>query len=144
MSLIKDVFSEIKALDVSPKSVKKFGFVVGGVFTLLAILLFWKDVWQSTRIIFLVGGVSLILGGLVRANSEEMKIVYRLWMGLAFFLGWIMSRVILFILFYFILAPIGLIAKVFGKQFLSIKFKDGKQSYWIPKEKQQTDYEKMF
>ncbi len=144
MSLIKDVLSEIKDLDVSTKSVKKFGFVVGGVFTLLAALLFWKNVWQSTRIIFLVVGVSLIFGSLVRPNSEEMKIVYRLWMGLAFFLGWIMSRVILFILFYFVLAPIGLIAKVFGKQFISVKFKDGKQSYWIPKEKQLTDYEKMF
>lgn len=144
MSLIKDVSNEIKALDISAKSIKKFGLVVGGVFAVLGVLLIWKDVWQSTRIVFLVVGVLLFVGGLARSKSEEMKIVYRLWMGMAFLLGWIMSRVILFILFYFVLAPIGFIAKLFGKQFLDVKFKSEKTSYWIPKEKKQTDYEKMF
>ncbi len=144
MSLIKDVANEIKALDISSKSIKKFGLVVGGIFAVLGVLLILKDVWQSTRIVFLVAGILLIVGGLVRSNSEEMKIVFRLWMGIAFFLGWIMSRVILSILFYFVLAPIGFIAKLFNKQFLDVKFKSEKTSYWIPKEKKQTDYEKMF
>ncbi|MFA7421839.1 MAG: SxtJ family membrane protein [Melioribacteraceae bacterium] len=144
MSLIKDVANEIKALDISAKSIKKFGLVVGGVFAVLGALLIWKDVWHSTRIVFLVAGIILIVGALVRSKSEEMKIVYRIWMGIAFFLGWIMSRVILSILFYFVLAPIGFMAKIFGKQFLDLTFKSGKTSYWIPKEKKQTDYEKMF
>lgn len=144
MSLIRDVANEIKALDISSKSIKKFGLVVGGVFATLGAFLIWKEVWHSTRIVFMVAGVLLIVGGLVRSNSEEMKIVYRLWMGIAFFLGWIMSRVILSILFYLVLAPIGFTAKLFGKQFLDVKFRNGRTSYWIPKEKKRTDYEKMF
>lgn len=144
MSLIKDIAVEIKALDVSEKSVKKFGFTVGLVLMLLSLFLFWKDFWQSTRLFFLLCGVLLFLGALLRSKSEEMKIIYRLWMGIAFLLGWFMSRIILLVLFYALLTPIGFIAKLFGKQFLDLQFKSDLESYWIKKENKQIDYEKMF
>ncbi|MEW6653550.1 MAG: SxtJ family membrane protein [Bacteroidota bacterium] len=144
MSLIKDVVNELKVLDFSQKSIKKFGFTVGTVFVLLSALMFWLDFWQSVRFLFLLGGMLLILGAILKSKSQEMKIVYRFWMGIAFFLGWIMSRVILSFLFFVILTPIGFIAKIFGKKFLDLKFKSYSESYWIPKENKQTDYEKMF
>ena len=34
--------------------------------------------------------------------------------------------------------------EIFSKGFLDIKFKDTKNSYWIPKEKRKIDYEKMY
>lgn len=144
MSLIKDVLNELKQLDVSEKTIKKFGFTVGSVFVFISAFLFWINDWQIARIFFLLSGSLLILGSVIRAKSEEMKIVYQVWMGIAFFLGWIMSRVILLILFYFILAPIGVLAKLFGKRFLDLEFKSNKDSYWITKEKKSTDFEKMF
>ncbi|KAF0151425.1 MAG: hypothetical protein FD143_1904 [Ignavibacteria bacterium] len=144
MSLIKDVVNELKSLNCSEKSVKKFGFTVGTVFVLLSALMDWLDFWQSVRFIFLIGGVLLILGAMLRSKSVEMKIVFRFWMGIAFFLGWIMSRVILSFLFYFILTPIGFLAKIFGKKFLDLKFKSSGESFWVKKESKQTDYEKMF
>jgi multisubunit Na+/H+ antiporter MnhG subunit len=144
MNLIKDVASELKHLDISERSIKKFGFTVGGVLVFLFAILFWLNYWQSTRILFLITGLLLILGSVLRSKNEEMKIVYRVWMGIAFFLGWIMSRIILSFLFYFILAPIGVLAKALGKKFLDLGFKSNKESYWIPKENKKTDFEKMF
>lgn len=144
MSWIKDVTNEIKALDVSAKSLRKFGLVVGGVFLIAALFLFWKDLWSITRVIFLSIGVLLIFGGIARKKGAEFIFIYKIWMGLAFALGWIVSRFILLILFYIVLFPIGLLAKLFKKEFLDLKFRDGRESYWIPKEKKLIDYEKMY
>ena len=142
MSWIKDVAHEIKELDVTEKSLRKFGLTVGIVFLVLGLLLIWKSVWPNINAIFVAVGSSLILGGLLTPN--RLKNIYKIWMGLAFALGWVVSRFILIILFVLVLTPVGLIAKLFGKKFLDLKFKDGKNSYWIPKEKRKIDYEKMF
>ena len=142
MSWIKDVKNEIRELDLSEKSLKKFGMVVGGVFLLFALLFFYKN-WATTlRLIFAVAGLYLFVSGILIPKS--LNVVYKIWMGFAFALGWIVSRFIIVILFIFVLTPIGLVAKVFGKKFLDIEFRDGKESYWIPKENKEIDYEKMF
>ncbi|MCK7527354.1 MAG: SxtJ family membrane protein [Ignavibacteriales bacterium] len=49
-------------------------------------------------IIFFVIGALLFIFGLFLPNF--LSGVYKVWMGLAFALGWIMSRVLLIILFY--------------------------------------------
>lgn len=66
-------------------------------------------------------------------------------MGLAFALGWVMSRVLLTILFYFVLTPVGFIAKMVGKKFLDIDYKTRKESYWVIRpDNQKVDYSKMY
>ena len=142
MSWIKDVKNEIKELDLSEKSLKKFGIIIGGVFLILSLLFFYKDWLPNLRLIFTVIGVYLFVSGIVIPKS--LNSIYKIWMGFAFALGWIVSRFIIVILFIFVLTPIGLLAKLFGKKFLDIDFHDGKNSYWIPKENKDIDYEKMF
>ena len=115
MSWIKDVKEELKALDISKKSLRNFGLLVGGIFLLIRILdllFLTKSLWNylSSWLEHL-----LFIFGLLLPNS--LSSVYKVWMGLAFALGWIMSRVLLTIFFYFVITPIGFIAKVVGKDF---------------------------
>ena len=142
MNWIKDVAHEIKELDVSEKSLRKFGLTVGMVFLSIGLLLIWKSALPVTNTIFVAVGSSLFLGGLL--TPDRLIMFYRIWMGLAFALGWVISRFILIILFVLVLTPLGLAAKLFGKKFLDLKFKDGKNTYWITKEKRKINYEKMF
>lgn len=142
MSWIKDVKNEIKELDLSEKSLKKFGLIVGGVFLILSLLFFYKDWLPTLRLVFALIGIYLFVSGIVIPKSLNQ--VYKIWMGFAFALGWIVSRFIIVILFIFVLTPIGLLAKIFGKKFLETDFHDRKESYWIPKEHKSIDYEKMF
>jgi hypothetical protein len=66
-------------------------------------------------------------------------------MGLAFALGWIVSRILITILFYMVVTPVSFIAKIFGKKFLDLKFRDSNNSYWIIRSSDsETDYRKMF
>lgn len=142
MSWIKDVKNEIKELDVSEKSLKKFGLMIGGVFLILSLLFFYKGWLANLRLIFAAAGLYLFISGMILPAS--LKLVYKIWMGFAFALGWLVSRFIIVILFIFVLTPVGLLAKFFGKKFLDVVFRDGKESYWIPKENKNIDYEKMY
>jgi len=59
---------------------------------------------------------------------------FRLWMKLAEGLAFVMTRVILSVFFFLILAPIGLAMRLFGRRPLDTAWKDGKSTYWIDKE----------
>ncbi len=49
------------------------------------------------------------------------KTIYLLWMALTYILGRIVSPIILAIIFYLVVTPIGLISRVFGKDRLRLK-----------------------
>ena len=59
-------------------------------------------------------------------------------------LGWIMTRVILIIIFYLIVTPIGLIARLFGKQFLDLSLNENVNSFWNKRAETVNDMEKQF
>ena len=67
-------------------------------------------------------------------------------MTFAVVLGWVMTRVILSLVFYLILTPISLLTKIFGEDFLGLKEKDV-DSYWNLRNsvtELNQDYEKQF
>jgi hypothetical protein len=143
MSLISDTKTELKLLPSEKKDLRKFGIMVGGVFLAFCAYLFFSEGSELFKWIFLALGGLLFLSGLVVPDS--LRMVYLIWMALALVLGWIMSRVIITILFFFILTPIALIAKVFGKKFLDLNFRDNKPSYWISKDpEKKINYSKMY
>ena len=143
MSLISDIKVEIKLLPLTRKDLRKFGILVGGIFLILCAYLFLTGGSELFGWIFLIVGGFLFLSGLI--IPAILKKVYLIWMTGALVLGWVMSRVIITILFFFILTPIALIAKIFGKKFLDLDFRDGKTSYWVIKEtEKKINYTKMY
>jgi len=76
-----------------------------------------------------------------------LKPVYKAWMILSVVMGFIMTKVIMVVIFYLILTPLGLIASMTGKKFLDMKIDKSAKSYWITREKTQklkSDYERQF
>lgn len=142
MSWIKDVKQELHDLEISKKILRKFGLLVGGIFLLIGYWIYHS--YQSPIfIIVLTVGASLITSGLLFPNI--LSGVYKIWMGLAFALGWLMSRVLLLILFYLVLTPISLIAKLVGKSFLDRNFSNKRDSYWVIRDtSKKVDYTKMY
>ena len=72
--------------------------------------------------------------------------VYVGWMAMAKMMGYVMTRVILTVLFYLVVTPVSITAKLFGKSFLDLKFDKNADSYWIERksEPEKGDYEKQF
>ena len=136
--------AEIQELDTSPRNLRKFGLVVGGVFGLLAVWFWWRG--KAFYPYVLIPGVSLVVFGLIW--PKLLKQVYVIWMSLALVLGLIVSTALLTILFYLVVTPVGLVARLSGKDFLSQKLDPNANSYWIERDRsiprRMNDYEQQF
>lgn len=142
MSWINDTKSELLKLDVSTKSLRKFGLVVGGVFLLIFLWFYFQESDLLYSYIFLILAAPLMVLGLLIPKS--LKSIYKAWMGAAFAIGWVVSRVILFILFYLVILPIGLVSRIFGKDFLNVKLDKQEETYWhYTKVDKKNDYLRM-
>ena len=78
---------------------------------------------------------------------DFLKPIYIVWMRLAFCLGWFNTRVILVVVFYGLMTPVGLLMRILGKDLLNVTIEKDKLSYWIKKEEKefsQRDYERRF
>lgn len=134
---------EIKHIRESKKDLRKFGLTVGTALLVISVALFLLD--KSSYLYFGIAGGTLILPGLI--FPVILKPVNKAWMTLALLLGWFMSRVILSVLFYLVLAPIGIIAKLFGKRFINLKIDKQAATYWEKREKrspEKLEYERQF
>ena len=134
---------DIKQLKTSDRDLRKFGLVVGGVFVALGLLFLFR---YETRTPYFVwpGGILMIAGAII---PRALKWIYIAWMSVAFVLGFVMAHVILALLFFLIITPLGLIARLSGKDFLSLKLDRSAKSYWIPRaqnSKSASDYERQF
>ena len=101
MSWISDVRDEIHHLRLSGKELKKFGLLVGSVFVVLSAVGMYRGWSTAANGTFLLTGVVLLLCGMFL--PESLKQAYRGWMAAAFAIGWLVSRMILIVLFYFVL-----------------------------------------
>lgn len=138
-----NIREDIKQLQTSHRDLRKFGLLVGGVFAVLGLWFLWrqKTFWPY----FLWPGAVLVLFGAILPRA--LKWVYLAWMSVAFVLGFVMAHVTLTLLFLLILTPLGLLARLTGKDFLSLKLDRAAKSYWIPrptKPKSAADYERQF
>jgi hypothetical protein len=131
------LIEEIKNIDSGKKELRKFGISVGGVLVIIAAILFYFDnlLYQYFGIL----GALLILFGLIL--PKLLFPFQKIWMTLAVILGFIMTRVILSILFYLIITPIGFVTRLIGKDFLDLKIEKEKKSYWNVRERK--GYEKI-
>ncbi len=137
------IIEEIKNIRSGKSELRKFGITVGIVFLLLGGLFLWFNNEYYTY--FLVFSAILILPGLILPIL--LKPIHKVWMTLALLMGWLMTRIILSVLFYVVVTSIGLIAKIFGKQFLDLKIDKLKTSYWNYTEEKEivkTRHEKQF
>lgn len=134
---------EIKYIDNSDAAVKKTGLTVGVVLILISLLLWYLG--KTSFVYFsIIGGLFLILSFIA---TPVLRPFNKLWMMLALLMGFVMSRVILTILFYLVLTPISLIARIVGKKFMPLSFDKNAATYWEKRDitaKQKIDYERQF
>ena len=137
------ILDELKKIKSGKNELRKFGLTLGVALGLLAALLVWLE--KDYYYYFLILAVALIALGAVRPTL--LKPLQKIWMTLALTMGWIMTRLILSILFYLVLTPMAMAAKLMGKDLLGLKFNLNADSYWITKPKtkpQKSDYERQF
>ena len=126
------LIEEIKNIKSSKKDLRQFGLTVGIAFCLLGLLLLWRK--KEYYSYFFIISATLVSFGLFFPTL--LKPIQKAWMTLAVILGWIVTRIILIILFYLVVTPIGILSRLFGKDLLNLKLDKKANSYWIKKTKE--------
>ena len=136
---------EIKKIPMDRKALRSFGLLMACVLLLFGGWLWWKS--AATWPWVLSAAAVLAIVGL--ATPAVLKPFHKGWMILALIMGWVMTRVVLTLVYYLVLTPIGFLGRAFGEQFLQLKLtRSGETpSYWVrrtgpPREK--SDYERQF
>mgnify|MGYP000052953772 CR=1 FL=1 len=91
------MIEELKNIKNEKSDFRKFGITVGIILIMVSGLLIWKEI-ESFQIFLTIGVVLNVLGIVI---PVFLKPIYWIWMIFAAILGWIMTRVILSLLFYF-------------------------------------------
>ena len=154
MSWIEDVRTELAALDCGPRRLFVFGtlfgfaaLVGGGVRALLQ-----RPPTAPSWGLALAGAMAISVG-IVR--PALLRGPFRAWMSFAFALGWLSTRILLTLLFLFVVTPLALAARAVGKEFLTrgrpasaqlpSRAARWQESYWEPRSgSRKIDHEKLF
>jgi hypothetical protein len=109
---------------------RNFGFVFFVVFFVIAL---WPVLnGEDLRIWSIL--ISLIFLFLGIINSKILTPLNIIWMKFGLFLGGITSPVIMGIIFFGVVTPVGLLMRLFKKDLLHLRM-NNKKSYWIEKDK---------
>ncbi len=124
------IAEEVRAVKTDPGHLRKFGLTMGVAFAIFGGLFFWRG-HTVAPYLFIVAAAFLLLAALV---PKALKPVQPGWMTLATVLGWVMTRVLLSIVFFIGITPLAVLARVVGKRFLDLKFEPDRESYWEKRE----------
>jgi len=113
----------IKMVKLNPDKtvLKKFGMTMAAAFLVISSFLLFRHKHGSASYCAAISSLFLIIGV---SLPIVLKPVYLVWMRFAHILGWVNTRVILFILFYLIFTPTGLLMRLFGADLLKRKNKE--------------------
>lgn len=137
------LIEEIKNIKSTKKELREFGLVVGAVLGVLGALLWWKS--KDVYPYLLVASIFLVFFGL--ALPAVLKPLQKIWMTIALIIGYLMTRIILGVLFYLVITPLGITSRVLNKDFFDLTIDKTSGSYWQYRNIQEFNkerYEKQF
>lgn len=115
--------------ETESKQLRSFGLMVGGIFAAMGV---WPIVgaqpprWWALGL----GGVLMALGGVL---PKSLARPYQGWMYIGHVLGWINTRIILGVVFYGVLTPLGVLRRAVGHDTLRAAFDPARDTYRVPK-----------
>ncbi len=119
-------------MDKQKKNLLVFGYGLALILLFFAVKIYKTHEMQTIVAVLLVSSFVLFLLTLIKV--ELLLPFYKKWMIVAYFIGTIVTGVILSTLFYVVFALGGIILRLLGKDLLDRKINGKADSYWIKKE----------
>lgn len=112
---------------LSPLELKRFGFTIVLPLALLAAVINWRG---HTILPAVLAGLAAMLAGLALLAPKLLRPVHILWMGLVNALGWLNTRLLLGLVYFLVITPIGVVMRFVGRDPLDRQLRD-RSSYWV-------------
>jgi len=129
--------------EVSKSELRKFGLTVGAAFLVFGGISWWRGHDVAPRVLWTLAALLMIPGAIA---PVVLRPVQKYWMAGAAFLGHVNTRIILTLVFYVVLTPIGLLMRLLHDP-LNRSMKQAQDTNWIHREVQPVDpasYERQF
>ena len=117
-----------KINDIKISSNRSFGIVFFIFFLIIALYPLLNN--QNIRLWSLIISMVFLILGLL--NSNFLRPLNKIWFRFGLLLGKVVSPLIMSIIFFLVVTPIGIFMKVLGKDLINLKF-NNKKTYWIEK-----------
>jgi hypothetical protein len=125
---------------VKRKDLQIFAYIWFGIFTAIGLypLLDEGDIAIWAIILAIVFVVIALIKPIVLTSF------YNIWIKFGEFIGGIISKIIMFILYFGLFTPVSIFLKILGKDLLDKKVDKSPNSYWIEREKQPESMKNQF
>ena len=119
---------------------RNFGLVFFVVFLIVALwpLKYEENIrlWSlALSIVFFILGIG---------NSKLLTPFNRLWFKLGIFLGTIVSPIVMGLVYFLVVTPVGIFMRLLGNDLLKMRKEKNTSTYWIKRDKQQSTMKKQF
>ena len=118
---------------------RSFGILFSIVFAIIA---FWPIINGNPLRLWLIP-VSVIFLVLGLLNSKLLNPLNVVWVKFGELLGRLIAPIVMALIYFIIITPIGLFMRLIGKDLLNIKFSQA-NTYWIKREKKISSMKKQF
>ncbi len=114
--------------DIKISSNRSFGIVFFIVFLLISLYPLING--EEIRLWSLIISILFLFLGLI--NSKFLTPLNKIWFKFGIYLGKVISPLIMGVIFFLVVTPIGYIMRIFGKDILNLKYHNN-PTYWIEK-----------
>ena len=119
---------------------RNFGLVFFFIFLVVSIWPITHN--ESPRIWSAIISLAFLI--LVLTRSILLTPLNRLWTKFGIILGSIIAPIVMGVVFFLVITPIGLVMKIIGKDLLSIKYDKKKETYWVKRDKPTSTMKQQF
>lgn len=120
------MLDEIREIKSGAAELREFGALIGAILIVMGDVALARG--RPASYCLLGAGIVFIASGFFA--PAVLKPFQKAWMALGLIIGFFVSRVILAVLFYGVITPIGLCMKLSGKDVLDQRIDRNKSSYW--------------
>ena len=122
---------------VERRQLRSFGLLVGGLFGVLG---FWPVVLrgEGARLWALILAALLVIPAVLFPAS--LRPAHRVWMAIGEALGWINTRIILGLVFYGVMTPMGLVMRLLGRDRMHRRLEPTADSYRVARPTRPSDH----
>jgi saxitoxin biosynthesis operon SxtJ-like protein len=110
------------------KELRQFGLLVGAVFTVIGL---WPLIFRGEPLRLWaigIGGLLIACGGIL---PQVLWPIHKGWMWVGHILGWINTRILLGIVFYALVTPIGVVFRLIGRDTMRQAFAESNTTYRV-------------
>lgn len=115
--------------DPSKKELAWFGLMFLAFFGLIGGFVWWR--FEAQTVAYGLWGGAAVIVAAYYAVPGLQKPIYLGWLYAAYPIGWVISHVVMGVIYYLVFTPIALVFKLIGRDALERKIDKNAKTYWV-------------